>query len=77
MRPDHHQHSQPEHDPLVGQLRAEYGVRVPGGLIEARVARLRSAAATDQDRLSSEHLARAEVASLAADGPHAHVRGRR
>jgi hypothetical protein len=78
MRRDHHRQHQHQHeDPLVGQLRAEYGGRVASGLIEARVATLCSGAARGQDPLSSEHLARAEVASLAATASRAHSRGRR
>ncbi len=76
MRREHHQQHHRE-DPLAGQLRAEYGGRVAHGLIEARVAALSSGAGNGRDRLSSEHLARAEVASLAAAGPRLHLRGRR
>ena len=65
MRRDHHRQHERE-DPLVSHLDAEYGARVPHGLIEARVARLCSDLPAGQDRLSSEHLARAEVAGLAA-----------
>ena len=64
MRRDHY----PRHgreDPLVHHLSAEYGGRVPHGLIEARVALLCDAV-PGQDRLSAEHLARSEVAGLAA-----------
>ena len=75
MRRDHH-HSSHE-DPLVGQLRAEYRGRVAAGLIEARVATLCPDAADGQDRLSSEQLAQAEVASLAAAASRPQHRRRR
>lgn len=78
MRRDHHHNQQHLHeDPLVGHLTAEYGEQLPTGLIEARVATLCSGAPHGQDRLSAEHLARSEVASLAAAGPRSPQRGRR
>ena len=67
MRRNHH----PPHahqDRLVSHLDAEYGGRAPHGLIEARVTALCSDPVAEQDRLSSEHLARPEFASLAARG---------
>ena len=76
MRRDHRPHHSHE-DPLVGDLTAVYGERVAPGLIEARVARLCSGAAHGQDRLSAEHLARSEVASLAATGPRSQRRAQR
>lgn len=83
MRRDHRQYHphedrqyHPHEDPLVGVLTAEYGERVAPGLIEARVATLCSNSAHSQDRLSAEHLARSEVASLAATGPRCPQRGR-
>ncbi len=75
MRRDHHQRHQAEReDPLVADLDSQYAGRVAHGLIEARVA---SAHCDGGDRLSGEHLARAEVASLAAAGPRQHPRSRR
>lgn len=77
MRRDHHHSQQHLHqDPLLGHLTAEYGDRVATGLIEARVATLCSDAPHGQDRLSAEHLARSEVASLAA-APQSRQRDRR
>ena len=76
MRRDHHRQHERE-DPLVSHLDAQYGGRVPHGLIEARVSTLCSDPPAGQDRLSSEHLARAEVASLAARGLRPGGRGRR
>ena len=76
MRRDHHRHHQHE-DPLLSQLDAEFGGRVPHGLIEARVSTLCSDPPPGQDRLSSEHLARSEVASLAARGARTGGRRRR
>ena len=76
MRRDHRQH-RPHEDPLFGHLTAEYGERVGSGLIEARVTKLCSDLAYGQDRLSAEHLARSEIASLAATGPRSQQRGRR
>ena len=76
MRRDHHRQHERE-DPLVSHLDAQFGGRVPHGLIEARVSTLCSDPPAGQDRLSSEHLARAEVASLAARGPRTGGRGRR
>ncbi len=76
MRRDHHRQHEHE-DPLVSHLDAEYGGRVPHGLIEARVTALCSDPVAGQDRLSSEHLARAEIASLAARGTGTRGRGRR
>jgi hypothetical protein len=76
MRRDHHRQHEHE-DPLVSHLDAQFGGRVPHGLIEARVSTLCSDPSPGQDRLSSEHLARAEVASLAARGPRTGGRGRR
>lgn len=76
MRRDHHHSQQHLHeDPLLGHLTAEYGERVATGLIEARVATLLSEAPHGQDRLSAEHVARSEVASLAA-APRPRQRGR-
>ncbi len=77
MRRDHHHHQQPQadgEDPLVAHLDSQYGRLVAHGLIEARVA---SAHCDGADPLSAEHLARAEVASLAAAGPRQHPRSRR
>ena len=76
MRRDHYPHRTHE-DPLVSHLEAEYGRQVPHGVIEARVSTLCSDPPSGQDRLSSEHLARSEVASLAARGPRSGSRGRR
>ena len=64
MRRDHARRHEPE-EPQLGRLLAEYGDRVPRGLVEARAAAL---AADGQDPLSAEHLARAELSSLAAGG---------
>jgi hypothetical protein len=75
MRRDHHRQHEHE-DPLVSHLDTQYGGRVPHGLIEACVSTLCSDPSPGQDRLSSEHLARAEVASLAARGRSTGGRGR-
>ena len=72
-----HQRQHAHDDPLVSHLDAQYGGRVPHGLIEARVTPLCSGPVAGQDRLSSEHLARSEVASLAARAPRTGDRGRR